>query len=320
MKLKTFIISVISLFSIYSLTSCNNETVDFIEQNESVGAIRVVNLSDYIPALTRSSDSISNEQVLKFSDKKAYNQTLDEIRRMSEEEKSDYFQRIGFDGAYTILKRANNELETIFDMNDSDSIAVCNKVNNYLAKYNGILAFNDSDRYDVTPSLKFEGKDIELIGSINGYVVVGDSLYHGDPFTLTSSTDHESKVTPVYMPYNGYFIEYKNVSVKNGKYTSYLRIGRKGQYIAFKTETYRKILFWKKYDKRPGYDAKLTISSQNGRTVRSYDIHCRMGEWCLSGAHIDLFTPYMNIIVRDFSSTNDTKNKVSGTFKNVLVR
>lgn len=320
MKLKPFIISIITLFSISSLTSCNNETVEFIEQTETNSAIRVVNLSDYMSACTRSSDSISDEQVLKFPDERSYNQTLDKIRKMSESEKSDYFQKIGFDGAYTILKRADNELETIFDMDDTDSVAVCNEVNNYLTKYNGILAFNDSDRYDVTPSLKFEGKDIELVGSINGYVVVGDSLYHGDPFTMTSSTNPRGELTPSKMPYNGYFIEYKNVKVKNGKYSSFLRIGRKGQYIAFKTETYRKILFWKKYDKRSGYDAKLTISSQNGQTARSYDIHCLMGEWNLQGAQAGLFSPYMNIRVSDFSSTRNPKNKKSETFNYVLVR
>lgn len=318
LDMKTFVVSVISLIAGISFLSCSNEIDDTVVQVEALKGVSIVNLSDCNSKLTRS-DSIKDEQILKFEDKKSYNETLEKIKRMDEAEKNSYFKQIGFEGAYTILKRADDELDIIFDMEETDTIAVAGKIEEYLRKYDRVLSFNDSDRYDVTPSVKFKGENIELVGSVNGYVIIGDSLYQGEPYASITGEKLNSK-SPANIPYNGHFIEYKNVNVTNKKYKSFLRIGRMGQSIAFKTETYRTILIWKKHDKGCRYAAKLTISAKNGQSSYTYDIDCPRGEWSLQGAYASLFSPYMNIYVKGFYSTRNSKNTKDKTFDNVLVR
>lgn len=48
---------------------------------------------------------------------------------MTDEEKTSYFQEIGFDGAFTLLQSANNEADLILDSDDLNDIET--KANEY---------------------------------------------------------------------------------------------------------------------------------------------------------------------------------------------
>lgn len=297
------------------ISSCSNEMEDNYSSSQNP---RVVNLNEYLSAESRSSVSDADENVLSFKDEDSYNQTVAQLKAMSEDERLDYFKKIGFEGAYTIISRADSELESIFDMDAIDSLAVNSKIKGFLEKYKNVLVFNEEDEFDVTPSLSFDGEDIKLVGSLNGYVIIDNTLYQGDPGKDSSESESDDGISK--MPYNGYFIEYDNVSVKNGSYTSYFRIGRKGTYIAFKTETCRKILFWKKYDKSCGYDGRLEIWDSRGNNKRGYDIKCGPGEWCLQGVSLSTYSPLFNGKITNFCSTRNSKNKKTKSFNNLLVR
>lgn len=295
--------------------SCTNEMEDIDSSHKDP---MVVNLSEYLSGVSRSSESIGDEEVLSFPDEESYNQTVANLKAMSEDERLGYFKKIGFEGAYTIISRADSELESIFDMDATDSLAVNSKIKGFLEKYENVLVFNEEDEFDVTPSLSFDGEDIKLVGSLNGYVIIDNTLYQGDPGKDSSESESDDAISK--MPYNGYFIEYDNVSVKNSSYTSYFKIGRKGTYIAFKTETYRKILFWKKYDRSCGYDGRLEIWDSRGNNRRGYDIKCGSGEWCLLGASLSTYSPRLNGKITNFCSTRNSKNKKTKSFNNLLVR
>lgn len=157
--------------------SCSNEEDEQIGQEKSV---EVVNLSDYLPAnsvgIRKASSSYNGEsKVLKFKDAAAYNTTVEMLRDFSAEEKEAYFKKLGFEGAYVTLKKADDELDKIFDIEDDDEFL--KEVEKYKEKYDGLFVYNDTDKYDLSPYLPFEDEELKLVGNNKGYVVVGDELY-----------------------------------------------------------------------------------------------------------------------------------------------
>jgi hypothetical protein len=311
------------LFTIVAATtlfSCNNESENLLEPKKSV---YVANLSDFISPESRASGK-TEEQVLCFENKESFDKTIAQLQSMDEPAKKIFFQNLGFNGAYTLLSTADAELDSIFDMNESDSIAINNNINAYLKKYENVLEFNQEDTTDVTPNLTFEGEELQLVGSVSGYVVISGQLIEADKFVVKTDSAFVSApsltISRSDTPYNGSFIEYKNVSVKNGSYTSYLRFGRKGLYLAFKTETYRKILFWKKYDKSCGHDGKIEISDSKNQNKYIYTIKHKSGEWSFKESPASLYSPRVNAKITNFSSTRNSNNKVSKTYTNILVK
>ena len=118
--------------------------------------------------------------------------------------------------------------------------------------------------------------------------------------------------------YNGGFIKYgAEVKVKNGKYTSYFRLGRIGVNMGFQLETYRRIVGFKKSDKNCCYDGDLEIYS-NGKSEKAR-IHNGRGNWKLYSL-ASAYTPRVNMKMTNFSSTRNSNNKVSKTITNILVK
>lgn len=317
--MKNFYYILTSLILSMIAISCNNDETVSIKSDPTP---KVVKLSDYL-SLSRggSQNDVVDQDVLVFENEEEYLQVLEGLRNMSEQERLDYFDEIGFTGAYSIMSHADTELEDIFDMDETDSIAVCNAMQEYLVKYDRVLDFNDNDSTDVTPSLLFQGEDLQLVGSVNGYVIVDGEFITPDESTEGSIDDDDFiSLGSRGMAYDGRFIEYKSVNVKNGKYRSYFRIGRQGDYIAFKTETYRNILFWKKYDKKCGYDGILQITDMYNRNPNTYTIKTKTGSWRLYGANATKYSPRFNMKLTNFSSTRNSKNKISKTINNITVK
>lgn len=306
--MKKYILLLIIFLITIAIQSCDNIEQPTREQSSQDRKFEVVYIENLSSASTRAySDSLqSSGPILKFRDQRAYEQTLDSVRALSEDEKISFFQQIGFEGAYMILNNANEELDIAFDRAETlDSIAGVNLILNCMAKYDGVLLFNEKDSNDVTPSLPFYDEKAELLGNKDGYVMIGQEI-----------------VAPQYAapgpPYNGSFIKYKaEVKVKNGKYTSYFRLGRIGSNMGFQLETYRRILCFKKSDNNCCYDGELEIYS-NGKSEKIV-IHNSKGNWKMY-SHARNYSPRINMKMKNFSSTRNSNNKVSKTILNILVQ
>lgn len=287
----------------FVIASCSNNDEPLFNAVSETSDFEVITLSDS-PA-TRSTGEYSASQILKFKDQAAFDRTLAKVKEMDDSSKRAFFNEIGFDGAYMLLDKADEELDHAFDLAEAtDSITGVKIIRDCVAKYDGILKFSDTDLSDVTPCLPFTDEKAELLGNNEGKVMIGDQL-----------------IVPQAAPgpvYNGSFIKYKaEVKVKNGKYTSYFRLGRIGQNMAFELETYRRIVGIKKYDKKCCYDGDLEIWS-NGKSEKAR-IHNGKGAWKLYSL-ASAYTPRVNMKMTNFSSTRNSNNKVSKTITNILVQ
>ncbi len=296
------------LATVLGMQSCSNADEPQATAVPQEKDYEVVYVGEFSSSVSRSSAESAqpSEQILKFKDQAAYDRTLASVKAMDESVKLEFFNKIGFDGVYMLLNRADEELDKAFDLAETtDSISGVAIIRKCVEKYNGILAFSETDTSDVTPSLPFVDENAELLGNKNGYVMVGDNLI----------APKAAAPGPVY---NGSFIKYgAEVKVKNGKYNSYFRLGRIGVNMAFQLETYRRILGIKKSDKNCCYDGNLEIYS-NGKSEKAR-IHNGRGDWKLYSL-ASVYSPRINMKMTNFSSTRNSNNKVSKTITNILVK
>lgn len=286
----------------FVIASCsNNEEPQFSAVCETSDFV-VITLSD--SPITRSNEESSVNQILKFKDQDAFDRTLAKVKGMDDSSKHAFFKEIGFEGAYMLLEKADEELDHAFDLAvDTDSITGTKIIRDCVAKYEGLLKFSENDLSDVTPMLPFSDEDAKILGNYQGNIIVGDEI-----------------VVPkaAAQPYNGSFIKYDaEVKVKNGHYTSYFRLGRIGQNMGFQLETYRRIIGIKKSDNSCCYDGELEISG-NGKWEKAI-IKNGKGDWKLYTLASD-YTPRVNMKMTNFSSTRNSNNKVSKTIDNILVK
>lgn len=109
-KMKLSYVTVLG-FLVLGLFSCNNENeiLNSAKENQ-LPEVEVSNLSAWSNG-TRSSNGTQDEKVLRFRDLETYRKVLSKLSGMTDEEKTSYFQEIGFDGAFTLLQSANNEAD-----------------------------------------------------------------------------------------------------------------------------------------------------------------------------------------------------------------
>lgn len=319
---KFYCIFAILMVAILSV-SCSDES-NVIKERDS--KIKVVTLGEYLSAHSRTSEPGNvDEPVLDFEDEEVYLQTLEMLRGMDDEQRLDYFESIGFDGAYSIMSKADTELENIFDEYETDSIGAEVAINEYLAKYTGVLDFNEEDENDVTPSLVFEGEDLQLIGSVSGYVIIDDEFitpenYDYDDSSIDNKDDSGDSNVRSRAGFSIGFKEYTKTEVKNGKYHSYFRFGRNGNYLGFKVETYRKLFLRKKYDRRCGYDGLLEIWDSKNQNGQTYVIKTKSNTYSLKEAPAMRYAPRVNMKITDFSSTLNSDNKKTHTKLGMLIK
>lgn len=285
--------------------SNNDEPLQFAVNASSV---EVVKLKDYV-AGTRSENAFKDESVLRFKNQEQYESVLNELRNMSDEQKRVFFKRLGFNGAYMVMTEAETELEKIFDAANSesmDSIQMDLAIKSYRAKYNGVLSFSNEDSSDDTPYFSFKDENSELLGSVNGYVIIGDEIVA--PQNTLSST-----------PYAGEFKTYEKSEVKlsgEGGYNSYFHLGKIGQYLAFKIVTYKQKFAHKSFDKSCIHTGHLKVVG-NKATIDSG--FTTIGAYCTTKVLLSDMSPYMNLTLTDFSCSRYPDKKVSKTINNILV-
>lgn len=245
--------------------SCSNEE-EIVSQsnNNSFPEVEVSRMSVWLPGTRGGSDGLADMPVLRFSNEQVYNQTIERLNNMTKENRDTYFERLGFDGAYTLWNRADEELEQIFDM--EDTLRIEKLINDYKAKYSSVFSFNTIDSYDVTPYFTFTDNELSLVGNIKGYVVIGNTLKAPEVNTPTYDVDEETVSTralhpgPIQPGFKGF--RDASVTIKNGKYRSTMTIGRiiNGNSFAVEFKTRKKVVFWKK-NVAAGYSADLSMHS-----------------------------------------------------------
>lgn len=247
------------------ILSCSNEEENTSSSNNnSSPKVEVTKMSDWLPYSRNASDSSMDMPVLHFQNEQIYHQTIERLSNMTKEERDIYFEKLGFDGAYTLWNQADEELEQIFDT--EDTLRIEKLINDYKVKYSNVFSFNTVDPYDVTPYLTFTDNEMSLVGNIKGYVVVGNTLKAPEVNTPTYDTDEETVSTralhpgPIQPGFKGF--KDASLTIKNGKYRSTMTIGRivNGNSFAVEFKTKKKVVFWKK-SVAAGYSADLAMHS-----------------------------------------------------------
>lgn len=235
------------LFTLLMFASCSENKEQLFEPVQK--NVEVVDLSTYSPTLTRSSKPNSTK-VLKFKDENAYSQIVSKLGTMTKGQVLDYFQKLGFDGAYTRLQTADKELDALFDI--EDDVLFEKEIEAYKQKYNGEFAFNAEDKYDLTPYMPFTDRGLELVGNLDGIIIIGNKV--------TSPSNHEPNykrgITTMSAygfptgPIRPYFRAYNEsaLMIREGKYQSTATLGydQHGGTLMIQLASQKKKKFWKR--------------------------------------------------------------------------
>lgn len=257
--MKKIIYFIVLLFTFVSCSTNEQDDMLGVTQDD----VKVVSLSDGYLTRTASDSNSLNNQVLKFRDLGAYDKILNQLDNMTISQKEEFFKTLGFRGAYTELNKADDELDKIFDIEDDNTFL--NEISKYKAKYEGIFVFNDSDKYDLSSYLPFTNDDLELVGNINGLVMIGDEVvapdyqnpHYYDFLEPDSTAAHTRAMSGD--NYRGYSAS--TFMIKQGKYQSTVQLGvgdRSGDMmIRFASQKKKKL--WKRRHKCDYTIDKLTI-------------------------------------------------------------
>lgn len=303
------------------IVSCSNEEeIVSPSNNNSSLEVEVSRMSDWLPGTRSVSDGLADMPVLHFPNEQAYNQTIEKLSNMTKEERDTYFEKLGFEGAYTLWNRADEELEQIFDT--EDTLKIEKLINDYKVKYGNVFSFNTIDIYDVTPYFTFTDNELSLVGNIKGYVVVGNTLKAPEVSTPTYDVDEEAVSTralyagPVQPGFKGF--NDASVGIKNGKYKSTMTIGRivNGNSFAVEFKTKKKVMFWSK-SVAAGYSADLTMKSS--KFYHKNKVFCPYGkEVAILNLPIEAVGNVFDANVENFTSSRG-KTVGKKDFKNIKV-
>lgn len=255
---------VLAVFLSLGFFSCNNDNEINLPINRNVQCVEVSTMSVWLPTTRDIARSSFDMPVLHFKDELSYEQTIEKLNNMNKEERVTFFKDLGFEGAYTLWNHADEELEQIFE--NEDTLQLEELIKEYKAKYSSIFSFNTIDTYDVTPYFTFSDSELSLVGNIKGYVVVGNLLK--SPQNNTPNYNVEKAVNtcaiansvPIKNGFKGF--RDATLSVKNGKYDSTMTFGRMVNENSFAIEfrTVKKAVLWKK-ETDSGYSADLAMHS-----------------------------------------------------------
>lgn len=312
--------SVLLLF-LALFASCSNDE-NYVETDNNQPDVIVTTMGKFLASTRSTVVEQDDTPVLQFKDEAAYTAILNKIKEMSTEEKSAYFEEIGFEGAYLILDHADEELDSIFEIEDQTKFE--KELALYQSKYEGVLAFNTEDEYDVSPYLQFTDDDMALVGNIDGYVIIGDEIVSPEistpTFDLDSDTEEAVSTETYTTPIQPGFKAFKNSSltIKNGKYTSTMTIGRiiNGNSLCVEFVTKKKQFFWKKKVKA-SYTSTLEI--YNSSFHRKNGVACPYGcRWNILNVPVQLVGTTFDAAITNFKSSRG--NTIgSATFKNIRV-
>lgn len=285
MKKVTLLLSTVLL-----LLSCSSEDTDYAntENKKSVEVVEISNVST-----TRSSTSSSEltNKVLKFRDETSYETIKKQLENMDEAHRKEWFKSVGFDGAYIELSKAEHELDSIFDIEDEKKFEV--SVSRFKNKYANEFVFNASDPYDLSPYLPFSDNDLELVGNINGLVMIGERIVkpasnspeYYDFLESNNTQSTRASLSAIEPAYEGYDIS--SLMIKEGKYQSTVQIGvdRNSGLLMIRFASQKKKKLWKR---RHECDYTVTVNIGSHQWNKLYQKNEK------SGVITKFLLPYLN--------------------------
>lgn len=301
-----------------SMVSCDNEEVSNVEFTETP-VVEVSTMGMWQSQTRANSDA--DMPVLRFKDQQAYDAVMTELKTMDEDAILDYFAKLGFDGAYSVWHKADKELDTIFDL--EDSIETCSAIEIFKEKYADMFSFDPNDEYDVTPYLSFTDKDMALIGNIAGYVVVGETLleatndspsFENHVFTDNTQTYTRTAVEPGFKAFDS-----GSLSISQDKFTCTMTLGRivNGNSFAVEFITKKKVLFWKKKVKAR---CTMTLGMSSSIFSHSNNVICpEEATVVILGLPIETVGMQFNANVTNFTCSKCPDRVGAATFTNVQV-
>ncbi len=320
---------------VFIVSACSNdlELENQSKRNEFDG-IQVVEL-DGTNLKSRSVEAVGERSLsLKFRDELIYRATIEKLKRMTPEERIAFFEKLGFEGTYSIWEKANKELDEIFDKELSlDSFT--EEISAYKKRFEGVFIFNNEDVSDATPYLPFVDEDLALVGDIEGKVYVGERKiqpilgkisFDRDIDKIEEETDYKinPSVAPIPTAYTFRSFKHKSVIVRNGKYRSKMIFGSMRTpfdiELATKFEAQKKwLFFWKKSSASHTWKLSLTIPSLNISINSETPIPHRLPFCYLPLTLAATKGNPMIITVHEFSSSRG-KAKASAVLKNIYPR
>ncbi len=283
---KTFLI----LSTVLLLMSCSSEGTDYAN-TESEKSVEVVELNNVSATRGSASSSELTNKVLKFRDEASYETIKKQLENMDETHRKEWFKSVGFDGAYTELSKAENELDSIFDIEDEKKFE--ESVSRFKNKYANEFVFNNSDTYDLSPYLPFSDDDLELVGNINGLVMIGNQIIKPSSNSpqyydfLESNTNQSANVSlsAIEPTYEGYNVS--SLMIKEGKYQSTVQIGvdRNSGLLMIRYASQKKKKLWKR---RHECDYTVTVNIGSHQWNKLYQKNEK------SGVITKFLLPYLN--------------------------
>lgn len=277
------------LSTVLLLMSCSSEGTDYAN-TESEKSVEVVELNNVSATRGSTSSSELTNKVLKFRDEASYETIKKQLENMDETHRKEWFKSVGFDGAYTELSKAENELDSIFDIEDEKKFE--ESVSRFKNKYANEFVFNNSDTYDLSPYLPFSDDDLELVGNINGLVMIGNQIvkptsnspqYYDFLESDTKSANVSlSAIEPTYEGYN-----VSSLMIKEGKYQSTVQIGvdRNSGLLMIRYASQKKKKLWKR---RHECDYTVTVNIGSHQWNKLYQKNEK------SGVITKFLLPYLN--------------------------
>lgn len=285
--------------------SCNNDAnIDSGEYPD----VKVVSVKNFLSGTRSSVLQDEDQMVLQFKDEYAYKRTLCKLESMTDQQRVEYFNSLGFKGAYYLLNKANEELDSIFNIEERNAFE--DRLNAFMKKYEGKISFNPDDQYDVTPFMNFTDEETCMVANQDGYVVIGDRLispkqntpsFNEGTYILISDATRASAPGPIEPGFKAF--KNSSITIANDSKKSTMTIGRivNGNSFAIEFVTKKKQFLWKK-SVSASYSATLEMNSPIFHHINN--VTCPKGaKWVILNLPIELVGNNFDAIITNFKSS-----------------
>lgn len=317
------------MMPLFIATSCSDVDESVNDSNVNKPSVTVVSVGQCLGGNTRSvSNADNNLQVLNFRDSASLSQTLVQLKSMTVEQRANYFKSIGFVNAEQFLSVARKQAEDIIDIEDDAKFGKALK--QFQQTYDGVLAFDETDAYNITPYLGFTDTDMEIVGNIKGYVAVDSKLItpknkepninEGNVYLVGNNATLNKA------PFKPTFRQFKNcqMTIRSGRHFSRLNFGRivEGNLLTLKMVTKKKRGWWN-VEVAATYSLSLGLDSKDFHHVNSVITHEKVsGSYYCSVLPIRLLGGNtFDATVKNFKSSAIQNPGESGnaSFKNITI-
>lgn len=152
------------LFAIF-LQSCSNE-LDVVDSSSTRDLRNNYVISDEVVV-------VNNGETLQFRDQAAFERIKSKLMFASDQERLAFADSLGFQSLFTILNKADQELDKI--VNECSSVEEFSTLyNQYKSKYASLFAFNTPDSEELFPYLLLEDPIEAYYTGVGKNVIVGN--------------------------------------------------------------------------------------------------------------------------------------------------